>query len=550
MSCFALSFLTFPDSVGPYLLLVKDVELVGVLCGHTIYRVKKVSLIRISRSDVLPGEHSADEQRYLSLLDAILHENSFFFSYTLDLSRRLQANDGFLQPKSRIASVEYSDPLFCWNGYLQQSVIEAGGRHFALPIIHGFVEITPAQCNSGSFTFALISRRSVLRPGVRYVVRGIDDQGNVANYAETEQILVRNNELFSFVQVRGSIPLFWKQVANLKYKPKPVIVESPLTQQALRTHFDTMLEHYGNVVILNLVDQKKAEGQLEAAFREAIQKLDDVHVHYDAFDFHKECKGMRYDRMTILTDRHAEQRASFGYFHFVANQSLEDQTFPSQGVTGEVRRMQEGVFRTNCIDCLDRTNVVQSLIARLTLVDQLHAWSLLSAGERSFSHFLAFEQSFRNIWADNADAMSVLYSGTGALKTDYTRTGKRSTAGALQDGVNSLTRYYLNNFKDGSRQDAYDLFVGNYRPSERKAVYATPFKMSGPRKLLIASSVLGAAGVACYNAFVPAHASALQQVAVVSAVGGAVFVGYRLIMRYGKSFVDQPSLVPHHGEDK
>ena len=56
------------------------------------------------------------------------------------------------------------------------------------------------------------------------------------------------------------------------------------------------------------------------------------------------------------------------------------------------------------------------------------------------------------VWANNADAISEQYAGTGALKTDYTRTGKRSFKGVLNDGLNSATRYYLNNFKDGFRQ--------------------------------------------------------------------------------------------------
>lgn len=56
------------------------------------------------------------------------------------------------------------------------------------------------------------------------------------------------------------------------------------------------------------------------------------------------------------------------------------------------------------------------------------------------------------VWADNADIVSTQYSGTGALKTDFTRTGKRTRMGALKDGINSLTRYYKNNFADGFRQ--------------------------------------------------------------------------------------------------
>jgi len=62
------------------------------------------------------------------------------------------------------------------------------------------------------------------------------------------------------------------------------------------------------------------------------------------------------------------------------------------------------------------------------------------------------EGLFRTVWADNADYMSIQYSGTGALKTDFTRTGKRTQAGVLRDGINSLTRYYKNNFTDGFRQ--------------------------------------------------------------------------------------------------
>ncbi|CAG9137151.1 unnamed protein product [Plutella xylostella] len=40
--------------------------------------------------------------------------------------------------------------------------------------------------------------------------------GHVANFVETEQIVERGGERCSFVQTRGSIPLFWTQYPNLK----------------------------------------------------------------------------------------------------------------------------------------------------------------------------------------------------------------------------------------------------------------------------------------------------------------------------------------------
>lgn len=57
-----------------------------------------------------------------------------------------------------------------------------------------------------------------------------------------------------------------------------------------------------------------------------------------------------------------------------------------------------------------------------------------------------------------------------ALKGDFTRTGVRTKRGALDDGVNSIQRYYLNNFIDADRQEGMDLLVGssefNDYPSE------------------------------------------------------------------------------------
>ena len=80
------------------------------------------------------------------------------------------------------------------------------------------------------------------------------------------------------------------------------------------------------------------------------------------------------------------------------------------------------------------------------------------------SPFRAFEEGFNGLWADNADALSFLYAGTGALKTDFTRLGKRTITGALADGVNSVMRFVLNNLSDGRTQDAWDLFTGRFVP--------------------------------------------------------------------------------------
>ena len=67
---------------------------------------------------------------------------------------------------------------------------------------------------------------------------------------------------------------------------------------------------------------------------------------------------------------------------------------------------------------------------------------------------------FQGLWANNGDALSRQYAGTNALKGDFTRTGERNLSGLMKDGMNSASRYYLNQFRDAYRQATIDLMTG------------------------------------------------------------------------------------------
>lgn len=262
-------------------------------------------------------------------------------------------------------------------------------------------------------------------------------QGNCANFVETEQIVEFSSDRVSFVQIRGSIPLYWSQYPDLKYKPKLALDMSKEHITAASKHVDAIAKLYGRQIMVNLIDHRGGEGNLEKSFAELTNLLGSPHLRYESFDFHAECRKMQWHRLNILIDRLAHEQDDFGVFH--------------QRADGVVLSTQTGTFRTNCIDCLDRTNVVQSMLARRSLRQVLEKLGILHFGQ-SFEASPSFESLYKNIWADNADMISIQYSGTGALKTDFTRTGKRTIPGALQDGVNSLTRYFKNNLKDGFRQ--------------------------------------------------------------------------------------------------
>ncbi len=128
-------------------------------------------------------------------------------------------------------------------------------------------------------------------------------------------------------------------------------------------------------------------------------------------------------------------------------------------------KLQKGIFRTNCIDCLDRTNIIQNVFGRINIHIVFQNLKI-SNSETDFSNPLLpfednFENIFRTLWTENGNFLSKSYSGTNALKSDFTLTGKRTIKGAFQDIFSTLKRFYINNFRDGYNQDSHDLFIGN-----------------------------------------------------------------------------------------
>lgn len=490
----------------------------GRLRGHMVYKVAGTEFLPMRERPL----HDTDEDAYLTLVKDLLRRGPMYFSYSLDITNNFQRQS---QTSSDIPMWKGADDRFFWNRFIQSDLIDfslgrndtsgirygpqPGADPYILPVMFGMMRITPARVKSTSFTFALITRRSRHRAGTRYFSRGIDEEGHVSNYNETEQVVILNDsagglsgfgggqsmtsgkagqdlQVYSFVQTRGSVPVFWAEVNDLKYTPKLQVRGVETSVEAARKHFTEQIRIYGENYLVNLVNQKGREENVKKAYEQLVRTLitsssesleaDDhtsekMHVlepgvkqqemdrlHYVYFDFHNETKGLQWHRAELLMGRLNDGLNQGGYFRGVE----------SPGAPGgplDTRSTQTSVVRTNCMDCLDRTNVVQSMLGRWAVTRQLMDAGVLRTGE-SANDDRQFEDLFRNIWADNADVVSKTYSGTGALKTDFTRTGKRTRAGMLQDLNNSITRYVRNNFMDGPRQDSFDVFLGTYLPSD------------------------------------------------------------------------------------
>jgi len=183
-----------------------------------------------------------------------------------------------------------------------------------------------------------------------------------------------------------------------------------------------------------------------------------------------------YTYLPIYLSTYTETKKKGGWANLGALLPKVDAIFQAQSyfalsAGGAVTSWQVGCIRTNCMDNLDRTNVVQSLFARRSVLKQLGKLgsgpNSSASGDALNSPYKAFEKIYKSVWANNANSISQMYAGTGALKVDFTKTGKRTLVGLFNDGMSSCWRYYHNNFTDGVKQDSIDMLLGRYKPSRR-----------------------------------------------------------------------------------
>ena len=137
---------------------------------------------------------------------------------------------------------------------------------YVLPVVYGVLSITTCSLMGKTFDFVLFSRRNLRRIGVRYFVRGADEDGNVANNVETEQVVRYNGHVASHVNTRGSIPLYWSQRSNITYKPFVKLHRQEEQKDVFVRHIQQQVALYGNNVCISLIDDKGKEKEICQSF--------------------------------------------------------------------------------------------------------------------------------------------------------------------------------------------------------------------------------------------------------------------------------------------
>ncbi|KAL0096044.1 SacI homology domain-containing protein [Phycomyces blakesleeanus] len=405
------------------------------------------------------SEDTVLENRLLSQVTELFGRSMFLFSYDLDITNSFQKT----YEKTKVEPSLLDLPLykqvekrFWWNEHISRDLIKQKLDEWVLPVMQGAMQLEPCEVDGYPFDFVLVSRRSRERAGMRYQRRGINEHGEVANFVETEQIVLFEREgiqhVVSYIQTRGSIPVFWSQ-SPYSLHPAPTLERTEAeNDDAFKAHFCKQESLYGKQIAVNLTELSGRESIVGQEYRKHVEHLGDPNIKYVEFDFHRETKGMRFENISKLSTSLSDDLSKVAYFWEAGEPGAET-----------VYCKQTGVFRTNCMDCLDRTNVVQSAFGRSVLNLQLMRFGITEYPDKGIRFYEEFEKRFNNAWANNGDMISRMYAGTSALKGDFTRTGKRNITGMMNDASNSLARMYFNTVKDFWRQATVDFVLGYHK---------------------------------------------------------------------------------------
>ncbi|GMN40355.1 hypothetical protein TIFTF001_009565 [Ficus carica] len=469
---------------GTYIIVITSRKEVGNFLGFPVYKVMSMKFLSCNEAlKQSTSQEKRDEAYFMTLLKTVESTPGLYYSYetdtTLNLQRRWKLAEGWMAKPTW----KQADPRFVWNKNLLDELIE-----------HKLKE-SPA-------TLTLVSRRCTRRLGTRMWRRGANLEGDVANFIETEQLVEINGLISSFLQIRGSIPLLWEQIVDLSYKPRLRVINHEQTSEVVERHFHDLIQRYGETIAIDLTDKQGDEGELSAAFASEMEKLPDV--RYISFDFHHICGSSNFDNLQLLYDQISEEFEKQGYFLVDAE--------------GYILEEQKGIIRSNCIDCLDRTNVTQSYLAQKSLNLQLQRIGVLNSSE-CISMFAEEYAKFRAMWAEQGDEISLEYAGTYALKGDLVR----------QDAVHLF------------QMDAMDLISGRYHINRHGP---SPFQLNGFETLsyLPVASALVVGGLTLTSlTFQQVGRNAQQFVSSVVWAGVAAGV-MALVKANGRQFCSRPRL--------
>ena len=496
------------------LIFVAEAQIVGSILKHEIFLVKKINVLPIFKME---------ESKTLKQLRDFLNEpDLFYYSYTYDLTASLSSNflqsyrtDNFYYSEAQASynvrqnessrflndvykkfgknttidsDKEDDDPItkiehqnFMWNQFAAENLVnlnkcfDFAKEKWAIKLMHGFYKQIQSDILANTITVHLISRRQVQNCGTRYLRRGLNDMGFAANFVETEQQVVNETLLSnrkplqsSYIQVRGSVPLYWHQESRFTILKPKITLTDDYYYYGSQKHLADLVSLYGpKIICMNLMkkpmpnEKKHREVYLGIQYKYMLESLKSnctefKEIQYRHVDF-KGTLGEDREEFMITTNSFAD--------HVYDNTScfvLDGYYMHDRKYIGEqefAMKLQNGVLRTNCVDCLDRTNKYQSIVGERILEKQINEVLHLKNQQKDPQNkeFKVYSkkiiEDFRALWKKHGDQLALQYAGSKAHN--------QGDDGSIKKVLKSTQRHISNSLYDNIKQRQMRIFTGD-----------------------------------------------------------------------------------------
>lgn len=402
---------------------------------------------------------------------------------------KAEGNFGAFENDTQLGSSPQIRTRFAWNTHILNPLNKMlTGQEFIMPIICGYFQSRSVKIDGGKvLQIGVLSRRSRFQAGPRFLKRGIDTHGNVANEVETELFVSRmepfSSKLLSFSSYlfyRGSIPFFWGH-SNIGYSPKPDIYineqKDPLFY-ATDKHFERLYRTYGApITVLNLVKKTSPkEKRLGAYYQKYCERVENIGKSYvdkkgdfqhGWFDFFGLYNRDEEELLLSMQERAVAELEKTGFSIF----NFEEASSNDMRLGSYVKKTQKGIVRVNCIDCLDRTNNAMACMSSVVLANLLSSQGVDMGSfysDKTMAVRNELLEAILNIFGRNGDKIAQQYAGSEAFHKAQIQKEAEGEWKAIRQNIAfiAVKRYFSNVMMDNEKQRSLWLFLGEFDPSK------------------------------------------------------------------------------------
>ena len=438
----------------------------SIIPGTNVFKLLNTLFINFNGevftyNDTIEDNTSTITSGILSIMK-LLQTGTFYYSNETDLANKLQ--DCKLKNPSNYSYTTINDiqddysGRFVWNINLiyelsnfrnrlsnNERMIFDKGKFF-ITLIRGFVNLQILN-NEENCWITIISRQDSRKIGQLFGPACMDDEGNVANFVETEIIIYTGDNLISYSILKGNVPLFWKLDNHLLTTKIEFPRSEDASRHAFNRFFETLINEYKKIFILDSLSNKGSQPELSNRYFQAFSELKNENDELNL--------NIKYNKLFPENSLSSKLRGKSDYISIlmqneeIFNELKNYSSFVFDLNKMEITSKQLGIFLINTLDSNDRSNHIECKLSEMLL-------EILFGNNFTTNIW----EKHNNLWDSNGKALGKLSDNYNtSIKT------KNKTGGLIGKFAEQSKKYvsYNNELISNSnsgRQNQFDRLLG------------------------------------------------------------------------------------------